>query len=342
MAIGSRPKVTDVALQDQSSPIVDVFLTRKLGTCTLAAPVAFDARTLTLVAGHGFTADLLNGNMIEISEGGRWFQSRVKTVSTNTLTVNNPFCCAFTTAATVKRVTHDMNINASASPVLYTALPPTGVQWDINIMSFNMLDDTAMDDSKFGGIPALSNGVVYRTVDGETQIIFNSLDNGCFLRHCDTEDPYSAKAPAGLYGFNAKRRMNGQNGDGVARRLGGSEVNEFQAVVYDDLSGLTRFWTVLRGHVVESPATGATTRVTLTDQWQAITSVGQSATVWLMGNPEAMVTSSATASPNVLTAYPLYRGNILALEPDDPTADVFYAKCMNVGCTTEIVVDVIG
>jgi len=238
----------DVSLQDQISPVVDCFLTQKHGTATLAIPTAFDDRTITLVAGHGFT----NGSMIEIDNGDmRFYQSRVISVATNVLTVTNPLPFVFPVTSIVKRVSPNMNIDGSVAPIVFTAHPPAGVEWDINILSVNMLDDTVMDDAKFGGITALANGVIFRTVNGETQNIFTALDNGCFLRHCDTENPYSDKAPAGLYGFNSKRHFNGQNGDGVARRIGGDEINEFQAVVADNLTGLSRFWCVIRGHAVE-------------------------------------------------------------------------------------------
>lgn len=339
MAIGSRPKVTDVAIQDLTSPIIDCFLTRKLGTATLAAPTAFEDRTITLVAGHGFTA----GEMIEIDNNDtRFYQSKVHLVVGNVVTVNNPLCYAFPVTANVKRTSPNMNINGATTPIIFSAKTPVGVQWDINILSIDMLDNAEMDDSLFGGIPALTNGVCFRTVDGTNRNIFTALDNGSFRRHCDTDNPYSEKSPSGVHGFNAKRYFNGQGGDGAARRIGGPEIAEFQAVVADNLTGLTRFWCVIRGHVVESPVAGDKTRVTLTDEWQAITSVGQSATVWLMGNSEVMITSSATGTPDILTAYPLYRGTILQLEPDEMATDVFYARCLGTGCTTGIVVDVIG
>lgn len=262
MVVGDGNIPPDVSITDQSTPIVDRFLTQKLGTATLAEAVDVDGRTLTLEPGHGFTAP----GMIEIEEGVNSYQSRVIAVSTNTLTVTNPFCCVFTTAATVRRVSPDMNINASAaSPIVFSQKPPMGIRWDINLLSINMLDDTIMDDSKFGGITALTNGVVFRTMDGGAQNIFTALDNGCFLRHCDTGNPYSDRAPAGLYGFNSKRIFNGQSGDGVYRDVytfnpairkyvvtqEAIHTNEFQAVVADNLSGLTRFWCVVRGHVVE-------------------------------------------------------------------------------------------
>jgi hypothetical protein len=238
----------DVALQDQVSPIVDVFVTQKLGTATLAEPTVIDSRTVTMEAGHNFVA----GNMIEIDNGDmRFFQSRVRLVAGNVLTLTNLVCFTFPVTSTVRRVSMDLGINAAAAPVIFTARPPAGVRWDINILSINMLDDVAMDDGKFGGITALTNGVIFRTVNHDQRNIFTAIDNGCFRRHCDTEQPYSDKAPAGIYGLNVKRHFNGQNGDGVAKRIGGSEISEFQVVVNDDLSALSRFWVVLRGHVVE-------------------------------------------------------------------------------------------
>jgi len=147
----------------------------------------------------------------------------------------------------------EVNYNdGSVTPVIFETRPPAGVLWDINILSVNMLDQTAMDDEKFGGIPGPINGVVFRTVnDVMAENIFTAVDNSCFIRHCDTENPYSEKAPAGYYGFNAKRRFNGQQGDGVSRRIGG-DYHSFQAIIAADVTGLDRFWMVVRGHVVEN------------------------------------------------------------------------------------------
>ena len=239
--------VADNYIQDQYTDIVDRFLTQKLGTATLAAALEFDDRTIDLVAGHGFVV----GNMIEIDDGDtKQYQSRVTVVAGNTITVTNPLCYAFDTTATVKRVSHNGNVDGSVTPVTFTMAPPPGVDWDINILSVNMLDGTVMDDAKFGGLAAPIPGVVYRVVNENCNNIFTAVDNGCYIRHCDWA-MYSDKAPAGVYGFNAKRNFNSQNGDGVSVRIGGTEVHEFQMVIAADLTGLTRFWNVIRGHVVE-------------------------------------------------------------------------------------------
>ncbi len=240
--------LSDVFIQDQSTPIVDYFLTRKLGDAELAVAVEFDDREITLVAGHGFVV----GNMIEIDDGDKLlYQSRVLGVTGDVISVANPVCYPFAVTANVRRVTQDGNVVGSpAAPIIYSIKPPPGVEWDINILSVNMLDGTVMDDATFGGIAGPINGVVYRVIDGDCNNIFTAVDNSCFIRHCDWA-MYSDKAPAGQYGFNAKRYFNSQTGDGVSVRIGGADVAEFQAVIAADISGLNRFWNVVRGHVVE-------------------------------------------------------------------------------------------
>ena len=237
----------DVWLQDQYTDVVDRFLTRKLGEATLALPTAFDDRTITLQPGHNF----VGGDMIEIDDGTkRQYQSRVMSVTGDVLTVVNPLCFAYDTTANVKRVTQDGNVDGSVTPIVFSMFPPAGVQWDINILAVNMLDNKVMDDGKFGGLAAPIPGVVYRVVNDNCNNIFTAVDNSCYIRHCDWAQ-YSDRAPSGQYGFNAKRYFNGQSGDGVSIRIGGSEVHRFEMVIAANLTGLDRFWNVIRGHVVE-------------------------------------------------------------------------------------------
>jgi len=248
----------DVAIQDQSSAIVDRFLTRALGVVEVAVDIPFGARSITLQEGHGFTnppATIVPSTpteMIELSYAGKQYQSRVYSVVGNVIGVTNPICIAIPAGTVGARTSPDGNVlGTNANPVIMSTSPPAGVEWDINIMSVNMLDQSAMDDAKFGGIDAPINGVVYRTVnDVMAENIFTAVDNSCFIRHCDVENPYSDKAPSGFYGFNTKRRFNGQQGDGVSRRIGG-DYHSFQAISYADLTGLDRFWNVIRGHVVD-------------------------------------------------------------------------------------------
>lgn len=241
---------TDTFLQDQFSTLVDRFLTRTFQSVTTAATTTFRSKTIVLEAGHGFGTSGFS-EMIEINYNGQQYQSRVLSVATNTITVTNPIPWEIPAATEGARTSPDCNVNGSTTPVVFSTQPPPGVKWDINILSVNMLDQTAMDDSTFGGIEAPITGVIYETINTtRSEHILTAVDNSCFIRHCDTENPYSNKAPAGYYGFNAKRRFNGQQGDGVSRRIG-EEFHKFQVTVTADLRGLDRYWNVIRGHVVE-------------------------------------------------------------------------------------------
>jgi hypothetical protein len=236
----------DVFIQDQTSRTVDRYLTQVLNPVTLAAPLVFNQRQIQLAPDHGFVVN----NMIEILEGHKEYQGRVRVVAGNTITVDMPVCTSFSVDAIAHRTNPNLNVNGAVTPVVFQIKPPPGKLWDINLMSASIIDDTAMDDAKFGGITALTNGVVFRTVNSEVINLFAAQNNSCFKRHCDYFQ-YSDRAPAGSFGFNTIRHFNSQTGDGVARRIGGDEISEFQAIVQDDLTALTTFLVVIRGHVVE-------------------------------------------------------------------------------------------
>lgn len=244
-----RP-VNEVFIQDQYSPIVDRFLTRELGTSTTATETAYNSRTIVLSAGHGFTNNPAVSEMIEFYVDDVFFQSRVISVNVNTITVTNPIPVTVPSGTTIKRTSPDCNVDGSVTPVVFCSRPPEGQEWDIKVLSVNMLDNDAMDDSKFGGLAAPISGVIYRkTNTNKARNIFTAVDNSCYIRHCDTQDPYSPKAPAGLYGFNAKRYF---ANDGVTVRIGSTnEFHCFEVVVTANLTGLNRFWNVIRGHIVE-------------------------------------------------------------------------------------------
>jgi hypothetical protein len=244
-----RP-VNEVFVQDQFSPIVDRFLTRELGSGTLAANAAYNTRTLVLTAGHGFTQSPAVSEMIEIYYDNEFYQSRVLTVDVNTITVTNPIPFDIPSGTTFKRSSPDCNVDGSTTPVVFCVRAPEGKEYDITALCVNMLDNVEMDDSKFGGLDAPISGVIYRKTNTTKAVnIFTAVDNGCYIRHCDTENPYSPKAPQGFYGFNTKRYF---KNEGVTVRIGdGNEYHCFEVVVTANLTGLTRFWNVVRGHEVE-------------------------------------------------------------------------------------------
>jgi len=104
-----------------------------------------------------------------------------------------------------------------------------------------------MDDGKFGGGSALTNGIVLRANNGDMTNIWNVKSNGeIALLAFDAQ--YADKAPAGLNGFRFRNTYGGQSKHGVVIRLGFSE--KLELLVQDDLTGLDGFTMMAQGHVV--------------------------------------------------------------------------------------------
>lgn len=235
-----------VEIQDQYSQIVDVHFCSLLNTVTLASDATADTYTITLVGGHGVVA----GDMMCLKQGTYFMQAEVLNVATDVLTLDMPLNYSYTTSATAERTTRKLNVNGSVTPVVFKVSPiNTTNQFDITRMQFLMQDNVVMDSSKFGGLTALTNGIVVRKKDGFYQNLFNLKSNSDFGQHCQSIR-YEDKAPAGLYEFSATKIFAGQENSGVTIRLDSALSDELQIIVRDDLTGLSDFSCVAIGHVV--------------------------------------------------------------------------------------------
>ena len=239
------PGVVPVEIQDQYSEAIDLYFCQKFLTTSPSSWIALDAKSINLVSVVWITA----WNCIDISENGRTFQALVQTVVSSTVTFNCPSDQAFTTNAVVKIGNWNMNVNGAVTPVIYTIQPPAWVKWDINRIIVGMLDDTAMDDSKFWGITALTNWVVFRIKDWYYKNLFVVSDNWWF-RERSFDAQYLDKAPAGVYGFWVRKTFNGQDKSGVTLRLDWDTGDQLQIIIQDNLTWLTKFSCVAQWHTV--------------------------------------------------------------------------------------------
>ena len=243
-------KGIDVTLQDQTSDIIDYYMLDKVNAVelTLAESTVVDGKTLTVVDDTGVVA----GRALEISEKGHVFQAIVLSVVDNLIVVNAPFDAIFTANAVCVVAEWNMIVDGSTTSRIFSVAPPVGVKWDITRINMTMTATAAMDDSKFGSLDALTNGVVLRKKNGEVKNIFVVSDNGGIAERCYDTD-YPTKVPVGIYAFRARRTFGGQDKNGVVVRLDGSESEELQIIIQDALSGgtLTKFAVVAQGHVVE-------------------------------------------------------------------------------------------
>lgn len=200
--------------------------------------------TLVMTAGHTFA----NGDNLLLAYTNINFIAKVLNVATNTLTLDTPLDFAYPTVGTVVfEVVTNLNVDGSATPQIFESR--VGVNSNINIavteVRFNILDNAAMDDSLFGGITALTRGIVCRVVraDGTYRNFFNAKSNGDMALLVDNTN-YSTKAPSGSYSVSFQWKIKDSNGVVVELNPG----DAFQIIVQDNLTALISFNAVLIGH----------------------------------------------------------------------------------------------
>lgn len=132
-----------------------------------------------------------------------------------------------------------MNVVGTLSSPISFKLEPIGVErWQITRILPTMLDDTAMDDGKFGGLSALINGVTLRTfING----VFRTLTN--WKLNADLKDDmfdvtYSAKAPAGQHGLSGRWTFTKAE---FVVDLNGATGDYLEILIQDDISELLDF-----------------------------------------------------------------------------------------------------
>jgi hypothetical protein len=224
----------------RKTPPIDALFAQSISNFTLssdatASTISTLYYTFEATAGHGIGAT--DEIILLDPPSDRSLQAVVISVATNTITIDRPIDHAFASASTLGRIiTTEMAVVGSlASPKIYSVrsgiIPSAYTRFIIT-----MIDDTAMDDSKFGGITALTNGLVLRIVNGFQKTIFNFKSNQDIKQFCYDLD-YSLKAPAGLHGLAARITFNGEDKHDTVLEIAGDDV--IQWIVQDDLTGLT-------------------------------------------------------------------------------------------------------
>jgi hypothetical protein len=239
--------IQDVNIQDQVTPLVNLFFQQADGPpTTTTAPVTIGEMEITLDSVVGFTTSSYIG---VFSNTGRFYFADVISISVNTLTVDTPFDFAFPAGSQVISTTRNLAVLGSpASPQIFNVQGADSFDIDITRLIFTMTLTTNADDGLFGNIAALTNGLVLRRTDGVTRNIFNVKDNG-ELAGFSYDMTYTIRSTGGgTYGLRCRYTFAGQSKQGVAIRLGAGE--KLEAIISDDLSGITRFRILAEGHEV--------------------------------------------------------------------------------------------
>ncbi|OYT15315.1 MAG: hypothetical protein B7C24_13705 [Bacteroidetes bacterium 4572_77] len=234
--------VSEVYVDYKSQLPADYYIYNIQATPSISSNASIDDEVLTVTSSTGVVA----GNVITIYEGTVMFQSLVTATTATTISIGSPLDFAFTTAATVETGLWNMNVDGSSTTQIFKIKAPIGTSLHVHVFSLTMLDSTAMDDGKFGGITQLTNGMVGRFVNGMTKNLALIVNNiGFYEAGFNTE--YSSKAPAGQYGFRAKRQMADVNG--TVMLINGVDGDEFQIHIRDDLTDLDQFACTISGHM---------------------------------------------------------------------------------------------
>ena len=242
-----------VNIQDQTSPSVDFFLVNvddATGITTNSVATAVEDTTLTLVDTTGF----VDGSWVGVSpgDGTDWLAEQIGAPAAGVITLDTPCGLVFPIGTPVFAISREMNIAGTlVAPKVFKLGPLPGVfDVDVTRIMGYIQDGSAMDDAMFGGLTALTNGLVVRisrSAGTSFDTIWNVKSNGDIGLIC-YDSTYTDKAPAGEFGFRFRNTYAGAAKHGVTLRL--STGDALEVLVQDDLTGLTKFRMMAQGHIV--------------------------------------------------------------------------------------------
>ena len=202
--------------------------------------------TLTLTDTTGFTAGKAAAVFANVDDF--YIGRQLGAPAGNVITLDTPVDIVLANASAVAAVTTNMAVDGSSTTQIFQ-IGPTGpgstAITDVTRIIGHMLDSTAMDDGKFGGMSALTNGIVLRKNDGVITNLWNAKTNADLALLC-YEFSYSDKAPGGQFGCSFRNTYAGQGNHGVVIELLPGEFLEL--LVQDDLTDLDEFTMLAQGH----------------------------------------------------------------------------------------------
>lgn len=238
-------KNTDVLIQDQYSDAVDLYLCQLNGTTNPTFDI--DAND-TLITVDDSSAAVI-GDCINIREGTKYFQSIVTDINDSIITIQSPCDNDFTTDAIVCFGEWNLaTANGADSSLSFFSCPPPNARYDIYSITISFEDNAIMYESTFGGIAALTKGIVCRIVDGYNKQLFLVTNNAGFHEY-GFDTFYPEKVPSGTYAFWARKNFKELNG--VSLRIDGANNDRIEVIVSDDLTALTKLAITIHGHLVE-------------------------------------------------------------------------------------------
>lgn len=242
---GQEPGASlDVFIQDQDTPPFQYYLMQNLKTdISLVTGTAVDDEVIYVDAGHGITTD----SYLSIREGSYQSQVGVAGVVGDDITLMSPLSTAYTTAAQVIRGNIEMNISGSYSDQVFEMDMWGTEPVDIQTVIVTMQHGTEGDDSKFGGITALTNGLLFSKVDDNLHQHLGNYKQNQDFREFGANVEYTDKAGGGNHSTNVTYDI--KSIYGVVLRVDPRINGLLNATVQDNLNSLLRLRVSLMGQI---------------------------------------------------------------------------------------------
>lgn len=193
----------------------------------------------------GFAAD----DFIVLSDGAAIERGHfeITAAAGSQLTLNRPVDNVFAAGSDVTEIELIMNVLGTlANPISYKLEPQATERWQLTRMMITMLDGSAMDDGKFGGLDELANGVVVRqSTDGVIRTLSYWQSNSD-MKDDMFDVTYSDKAPAGEFGLSARWTFTRAE---FVVDLDGAAGDFLEVLIQDDLQGLIDFRIKVQGRL---------------------------------------------------------------------------------------------
>ena len=229
-----------VNVQYGCSEPFDLYLYKITVTLTITSGVTLGDTVINVVSTVGVNV----GDVITFYEGTRFYQSLVMATTETSVTVGSPIDYAYTTSTLIEVGLWNMAIDGSTTTQIFSIKSPPDSDVDIHSINCSITDSSEMDSGKFGGIPQLSKGIIFRFVNSIKKNLALVVNNLGFWE-IGFDIAYDDKAPAGTYGFKARRHIPTVNG--VILKLVGD--GEFQVHIQDDLTDLDLLACSINGNV---------------------------------------------------------------------------------------------
>jgi hypothetical protein len=240
-----------VTLQDPTSRILSLkFIKAAVSPVSITSDIAIEDTTINLTDATGF----VDGNIVGLFSGTGFFYfgRQVGAPVGNTITVDTPIDSVFTSATSAAiSASANMAVDGSTTTQIYQIGPigqSIAIAMDITKIIGYIQSASPMDDSRFGSLTELTNGIVLRKHDGDIQNIWTVKSNDELSTTSGIEFEYTSKAPSGSYGARFKNTFAGTNEFGAVIRLEAGETLE--VLIQDDLSSLQKLTLSAHGHFV--------------------------------------------------------------------------------------------